>query len=96
MPRGDVLRWRRTRSGLPSFPFPHDADRTRSADRVLDELERDSLSDPEIIEQSALKQITAMEEDLAIVTEADEPVALAHEDLDNSTDRRFAPKIGRS
>jgi len=67
--------------------------RTRPADRVLEQLERDGIADLEIIERGALPQITAMKVDLAIIAQADESVALANHDLGNSPVRGFATRI---
>jgi hypothetical protein len=47
----------------------------------------------EIIERRALAHVTAMKENLAIITQADEPMALTNQDLGNSTSRGPAARI---
>lgn len=79
----------------PTSRVSHDPHRTRSAHRVLEQLECDVITEVEIIECSPFLHITAMEEDLAIIPQADETIALANQELGNSTDRWLPARGGR-
>lgn len=79
----------------PTSRVSHDPHRTRSAHRVLEQLECDVITEVEIIECSPFLHITAMEEDLAIIRQADKTIALANEELRNPTDRWLPPRMVR-
>src|SRR5262249_4753718 len=72
----------------------------RAADRILEQFEDHLVADLEIVEDRTVADVAAMKKDLAIVVQPDEPVALAHQELRDSTDRaaaaRFIPHPGRT
>src|SRR5258708_32848137 len=74
-----------------SFERPH-AQRTRAADRVFEQLERDGVAHLEIVEDAAFLHVATMKVNLAAVTQADVSVPLAHHDLGNSAGGRCATR----
>jgi hypothetical protein len=86
-----VRRWERLRSTATSLS--HDADGAGAAHRVFEQLERDGISDAEIVEDCALAQVPTVKEHLAIIPQADEAMALPDHDLGNATGRRPATRI---
>src|SRR5438552_9738879 len=75
---------------------PPDVQRTRSTDGVLEQLERDHVADPQIVERRAFLHIRTMEEDVALVREADEAMALPDQQLGNSAGGMLAVTLGWS
>jgi len=70
-----------------------DAERSRSAHRIFEDLEGDRVSDAEIVEGRAGPKVTAMKEDLALIAQADEAVTLTDQEPCNPTGRRPPTKI---
>jgi hypothetical protein len=64
------------------LPVAH-AQRASAADDVLQELERDVIANDEIVDRPTLTNISTVEIDVAIVLQANEPVPLADEQLDD-------------
>ena len=69
--------------------------RAWTADVILEQLERDALSDGERIEGEAVTDVAAVEEHRAAIRQPDEAVALADQQRDDSTRaRRAAALVG--
>jgi hypothetical protein len=77
--------------GSPTWPSHH-AQRTRPAHGILEQLKTDAIADSKIIERSAVAQIAAMKENLAIL-QTDETVTLTNEELGNTTGRGLTLRI---
>jgi len=73
---------------------PYDADCSSAAHGILEQLEGDGIADHEIVERCALLHVAAMKVDRATAAEADEPVALPEQQLDDAPRRRMAPPLG--
>jgi hypothetical protein len=87
----EIRRPRRSPRSLPS----HDAQRTRSAHKILQQFEGYGIADLEIIETGAFLNIRAMKKDFSCIWQADETMALAKEELDDSTGRALATGLNR-
>ena len=81
-PASPERRLRRSAGARASAGAPH-AQRPRSAETVLEQLERQRVADRELVERRAFDQVAAMEVDVAPVSQADVAVALSDEQPDN-------------
>ena len=84
----------RARSQLGFAVVPDDAQGTRPAHGVFEQLEPHVVADAEIVEGRARLQIAAMEVHLAQIGQTDEPVAVADQDFHNPTGHELAAQIG--
>ena len=66
-------------------PSRFDLQGTRTADAVLEQLECHRVSNGEFIEGRAVTHVASVKKNIATVRQADEPVALADEQRDDST-----------
>src|SRR5438477_6543093 len=82
----------RVYAGLAERP-PSDAERTRAADGVLEQLEGDGIAHDQLVERRAVAHVAAVKVDLAIVQHADEAVPLPDEELHDPADRRDAAPL---
>ena len=76
-----------------SFGSPHHTQRTRSADRILEQLEDHLVSDLELVEHRPVGDVATMKEDLTVVAQSDESVPLADQELRDSTDGAAAVRL---
>ena len=79
----------------PAPLWPNDPQRTRTADRVLEQLEPHSVADLKIVERGALPQVATMKVDLAAARQPDKSMPLARQDPDDSAGRGPAARIMR-
>jgi hypothetical protein len=68
---------------------------SRAANRVFDQLERDTVADRKCIERHALAHIAAMKKDVATIAEPYEAVTLADDQRGDSADARNAVALSR-
>jgi hypothetical protein len=70
-----------------------DAQRTRPAHAVVEQLERDGIADLEVVEVRALLKIRAMKEDREAISKTNLAVTLSHQQAADSPRRGSAAEI---
>src|SRR5919197_2689750 len=72
-----------------------DVQGTLTAHRIVEQVKLHGIADVEFVDGRALLNVGAMKEDVAVVRETDEAVALTDEQSDNPTGGGYSMSLGR-